>query len=178
MMPRAAKLQRYTQKRDFNRTPEPKPKRHARSKKKHPLIFVVQEHHASHLHYDLRLEINDTLVSWAVPKGPPRTTTIKRLAVQTEDHPMEYAFFAGTIPEGYGAGTVSIWDKGTYCNLKDTGIDPVSMEQSLHNGRIEIYFHGHKLNGPYALVRTAYGDDKKKNWLLMKLKKKVEHVCD
>jgi DNA ligase D-like protein (predicted 3'-phosphoesterase) len=166
----------YEKKRDFSKTAEPRPKR-VRTRKTGKPIYVIQRHDASHLHYDLRLEIGGVLVSWAVPKGPPKTTTIKRLAIQTEDHPMAYANFHGVIEEGYGAGTVQIWDKGTYCNLKDIGHDAVSMEQALANGRIEIYLHGDKLDGPYALVRTNYGDGKK-NWLLMKMKKKGKHVCN
>jgi DNA ligase D-like protein (predicted 3'-phosphoesterase) len=175
----ARKLTTYAQKRDFSKTAEPAPTRprKTRTKKADKPIFVIQRHNASHLHYDLRLEIGGVLVSWAVPKGPPKTTTVKRLAVQTEDHPMAYANFEGVIEEGYGAGTVKIWDKGTYCNLKEDLDKPMSMEESLRKGRIEIYLHGDVLEGPYALVRTAYGGDKKKNWLLMKLKKKVQHEC-
>jgi len=118
-------------------------------------IYVIQKHDATHLHYDLRLEMDGVLKSWAVPKGPPTQPGIKRLAVEVEDHPIEYASFEGEIPEGgYGAGTVEIWDKGSYTLLerKET--------------KITVDIHGKKLNGIYFLIRFKG----KKNWLLFKKK--------
>jgi DNA ligase D-like protein (predicted 3'-phosphoesterase) len=144
-------LDEYARKRDLETTKEPK----GEPGKRPGDIYVVQEHDATHLHYDLRLEMDGTLKSWAVPKEPPLTPGIKRLAVQVEDHPVEYAKFAGTIPEGeYGAGTVVIWDKGTY-KLVDRKEDKLIVE-----------IHGEKLKGVYVLVRLKGG----KNWLLFKKK--------
>jgi len=118
-------------------------------------IYVVHKHAATHLHYDLRLEMDDTLKSWAVPKEPPTEPGVKRLAVQVDDHSLSYATFEGTIPEGeYGAGTVEIWDKGTY-TLKDRKEDKLVLE-----------INGAKLRGSYALVRLK----SKKNWLFFKTK--------
>ena len=119
---------------------------------------MVQKHQASHLHYDFRLEMDGVLRSWAVPKGVPETAGIRRLAVRTEDHPMEYIAFTGTIPEGeYGAGTVEIWDSGTY------------VFEKREPDRLEFTLNGEKLSGDYVLIHTD-GD----NWLLLKRKKKVE----
>lgn len=134
---------------------------------------MVQKHSASHLHYDFRLEIGGVLKSWAVPKGPPKLLSEKRLAVETEDHPMEYAKFEGRIPEGhYGAGTVMIWDHGYYYNLKDSGSKPSSIKKSYEDGHLEIELVGQKLQGKYALIRTKMGEGKKegKNWLFIKMK--------
>lgn len=128
-------------------------------------IFVIQKHNATHEHYDFRIEVDGVLKSWAVPKGPPRTIAEKRLAIQVPDHDLAYASFHGIIPEGeYGAGTVEIWDHGTYENLKD-----YSMNESIKKGRIEIALHGKKLNGNFALIQTHMHNDKK-NWLLFKMK--------
>ena len=151
----------YQAKRNFSKTLEPKGKQ-----KKSSLdpIFVVQEHHASHLHWDFRLEIGGVLVSWAIPKGPSLDPHQKRLAVLTEDHPLEYANFEGIIPEGeYGAGTVMVWDYGTYRNLREK--DGISMEQSFKDGRITIFLEGKKLNGGFSLVRFK----EEKNWLFIKM---------
>lgn len=134
-------------------------------------IFVIQKHDASHLHYDFRLEINGVLKSWAVPKGPSTNPTDKRLAVETEDHPMGYATFEGVIPEGhYGAGPVIVWDTGTFDNIKEKDGKTISLEQSYKNGQIEVDLHGKKLQGGYALIRTAPADEKK--WLLIKMRDK------
>lgn len=133
-------------------------------------IFVIQKHDASNLHYDFRLEVKGMLKSWAVPKGPSTDPEEKRLAVQTEDHPLEYADFEGTIPEGeYGGGTVIVWDRGTYQNLRaDKADDQASMDQSLKQGKIEIWLQGEKLQGGYALIRTGKADNER--WLLIKMK--------
>jgi DNA ligase D-like protein (predicted ligase)/DNA ligase D-like protein (predicted 3'-phosphoesterase) len=146
-----SELNTYEAKRDFTITPEPAGKTKPSEKR----IFVIQEHHARRLHYDLRLENDGVLKSWAVPKGIPESTEEKRLAVQTEDHPIEYAKFEGTIPEGqYGAGTVKIWDKGTF-------------EQKVwEENKIEFTLTGQKLNGRYVLVRLKRAGEK--NWLLLK----------
>jgi DNA ligase D-like protein (predicted 3'-phosphoesterase) len=159
------KLATYHAQRDFEQSPEPKG---TLSTKSSDSIFVVQKHAASHLHYDFRLEVDGVLKSWAVPKKPSLTLHLKRLAVETEDHPLDYATFAGEIPEGsYGAGTVEIWDTGTYKNIKkNKSGKPVSMKQCLKNGTIEIELFGKKLHGAYALVRMH---NKPKDWLLIKV---------
>lgn len=145
-------LEEYRKKRDFSKTPEPEPTGEPESSGNR---FVVQEHHASHLHWDFRLEMDGVLKSWAVPKGMPEKKGEKRLAVQTEDHPLEYIDFEGEIPEGqYGAGTVLIWDKGT-CRLKERKEE-----------KIEFDLDGEKVKGRFVLVKFK-GQDK--NWLLIKL---------
>src|SRR2546421_6475271 len=148
-------LLEYRKKRRFAETPEPRGKRLARRSQP---IFVVQKHRARSLHYDFRLQIGGVLASWAVPKGPSMKTSDKRLAVRTEDHPMEYAGFAGEIPKGhYGAGTVEIWDAGTF-TVDGEG----SAAQQLENGKLEFTLAGKKLAGGFVLVRTGRG------WLLIK----------
>jgi bifunctional non-homologous end joining protein LigD len=162
------KLQEYQAKRNFRRTPEPRAtagKAHARP------IFVVQEHHASHLHYDFRLEADGVLKSWAVPKQLSLDPAQKRLAVQVEDHPLEYASFAGTIPEGqYGAGTVTIWDRGTYDNLLAEKPVPQTVVEGVEAGRLEFTLHGEKLQGRFALIRMRGKGRGKVHWLLIKMK--------
>jgi bifunctional non-homologous end joining protein LigD len=134
------------------------------SKPAGPLIFVVQEHHATRLHWDFRLELDGALKSWAVPKGPPEEPGIKRLAQQVEDHPLEYATFAGSIPAGdYGAGTVKIWDHGTWEPQGDT-----PAQEQLAAGDLKIILHGKKLKGGYALVRFKKAGEN--SWLLIKEK--------
>lgn len=161
-----ASLKTYEEKRDFKKSPEPEAKKeHTHSEK---LIFVVQEHHASHLHYDLRLEIDGVLKSWAVPKGVPTEPNIKHLAILTEDHPMEYAHFEGTIPEGnYGAGTVKIWDSGTYKNYIHQHGPTLSLAKEFDKGHLSIIFSGKKLHGKYELIRFA--GRKENEWLLFKV---------
>ena len=154
------KLREYREKRDFTRTPEPPPER-SRAEGEQP-IYVIQKHHASRLHYDLRLEHEGVLKSWAIPKEPPRTPGPRRLAVQTEDHPLEYANFEGIIEEGlYGAGRVEIWDKGTYSAEK------------INKKEILIELNGKKLKGNYALIKLKPNPrfPGKKNWLFFKRKR-------
>ncbi|VVB74462.1 DNA polymerase Ligase (LigD) [Candidatus Tiddalikarchaeum anstoanum] len=126
------------------------------------LIFVVQEHNASHLHYDLRLEVNGVLKSWAVPKEPPMEFGVRRLAIMVEDHNINYAGFEGVIPEGeYGAGSVKIWDKGTYAPFNKEE----DVSDSLKNGSVKIVLDGKKLKGKYNLVRI---NKEKNDWLFFK----------
>ncbi len=163
-------LEEYRRKRKFTATPEPVG-RVWRAGCSH--IFVVQKHDASRLHYDFRLEINGVLVSWAVPKGPSMNPAEKRLAIRTEDHPLEYADFEGVIPEGqYGSGTVMVWDKGTY-----QPEDGIPQDEQLARGKINVVLHGKKLRGGFALVQTgkrAVGPSQGKRWLL--IKHRDEHV--
>ena len=155
-------LTEYFRKRDFKKTSEPKGRQHASKKAKQKLMFVVHEHHASHLHYDFRLEWDGTLKSWAVPKGPSLDPHTKRLAVEVEDHPIEYGSFEGVIPENqYGAGNVYIWDTGTWSPIGDA-------EAGLKKGRLEFEMFGDKLKGKWILVRTRAGSSSKPQWLLMK----------
>lgn len=132
-------------------------------------IFVIQEHDASSHHFDLRLEIDGVLKSWAVPKGPSTDPSNRRLAIPTEDHPMDSADFEGVIPEGeYGGGPVLLWDRGGYRNLRaDSDDDAASMAESYDDGKIEVWLEGEKISGGYALVRTDTGDDGR--WLLIKM---------
>jgi bifunctional non-homologous end joining protein LigD len=158
------RLKDYLRKRNFTRTPEPTgTQAESRKGNHHTGIFVVQKHAARRLHYDFRLEIDGVLASWAVPKGPSLNPADKRLAVRTEDHPLEYAKFEGTIPPGeYGAGTVMIWDRGTYVAEGD----PV---KGLQDGKLKFRINGKRLKGGFTLVRMkgAHGDGGK-NWLLIK----------
>ncbi|MFP4562257.1 MAG: DNA polymerase ligase N-terminal domain-containing protein [Spirochaetia bacterium] len=154
-------LEEYKRKRDFRKTREPEGKPGKESGKP---IFVIQKHDASNLHYDFRIEVDGVLKSWAVPKGLSTDPKDKRLAIHTEDHPLEYADFEGTIPEDqYGGGTVMVWDRGTYENIKDT---PIS--DALDEGHLEIHLKGKKLEGGYALIRTPRGG--KEQWLIIKMK--------
>ena len=161
-------LEKYQAKRDFEQTSEPKGRR---AKKNPKPIFVVQEHHARRLHYDFRLEADGVLKSWAVPKEPSLDPSQKRLAVHVEDHPLDYAKFKGTIPEGqYGAGTVDIWDHGTYENILATKPQPQSISEGVDSGRLEFALHGRKLRGKFALIRLRGSRPGKDNWLLIKMK--------
>ena len=157
----------YNKKRDFSKTKEPKG--NAPKKKQENPIFVIQKHDATNLHYDFRLEIDNTLKSWSVPKGPSTDPSVKRMAIPTEDHPIAYADFEGTIPEGeYGGGTVMIWDTGSIeSNKKDEDGNIISLEESFDAGSIEVTLHGKKLQGGYNLVKMK-GGKMSGNWLLMK----------
>ncbi|MEN6551647.1 MAG: DNA polymerase ligase N-terminal domain-containing protein [Methanobacterium sp.] len=163
-------LEKYREKRDFEKTPEPFTSEKVSDKPR----FVVQKHDASKLHYDFRLEVNGVLKSWAIPKGPSTDPRQKRLAVPTEDHPVDYIDFEGIIPEGnYGAGTVIVWDTGTYRNLNKKNDHEIDIEESINSGHVDIWLEGHKLKGGYALIHTGKGD--RKFWLL--LKKKDENAA-
>jgi len=158
-------LTTYKKKRSFKNTPEPESGKKTGGKE---LIFVVQRHHASHLHYDFRLELNSVLKSWAVPKGPSMNPQDKRLAMMVEDHPVEYAAFEGDIPAGnYGAGHVDIWDKGTYEPIDEEGniISASAFGKELKGGSIKFRIKGKKLKGDFALVKLKTDD---KSWLLIK----------
>lgn len=154
-------LKEYRKKRDFSKTPEPEGKR--------KLIFVVQKHAASHLHYDFRLEVDGVLKSWAVPKGPSMNPADKRLAIHVEDHPLDYASFEGIIPAGnYGAGTVMVWDEGLYSayNSHSDSETEKLMREGLRKGTLHFILLGHKLKGEFSLVRMGNED---KQWLLIKM---------
>jgi DNA ligase D-like protein (predicted 3'-phosphoesterase) len=171
VMPGKRSLETYRSKRDFRKSPEPSGEGESAWKKDENPIFVVQKHQARRLHYDFRLEIDGVLKSWAVPKGPSTDPRDKRLAVQVEDHPLDYADFEGVIPEGgYGAGAVIVWDAGPYRNLKkDEAGNEVPMETAMDMGTVEVWLEGKKLRGGYALIHSKLPGDEK-NWLLIKMK--------
>ncbi|HEY8540621.1 MAG TPA: DNA polymerase ligase N-terminal domain-containing protein, partial [Steroidobacteraceae bacterium] len=162
-------LEPYAQKRTFSATPEPPPALAA--DRQAPLLFVVQKHSASHLHYDFRLELDGVLKSWAIPKGPSLDPNEKRLAVETEDHPFDYASFEGVIPpKQYGAGNVIVWDCGVYSPdedqryaFDDREAAQARIRDGLARGKLSFFLRGEKLKGSFALVRTK-GDQ----WLLIK----------
>jgi bifunctional non-homologous end joining protein LigD len=158
-------LTKYQSKRNFVVSPEPSGKT---QNKKHAgkgtLVYVIQKHRATQLHYDFRLEFGGVLLSWAIPKGPSLDPSVKRLAMQVEDHPKDYATFEGVIPEGeYGGGTVMVWDTGTW-----TPESP-DISAALAKGDLKFTLHGEKLNGSWVLVRTrGFGSSSKTSWLLIK----------
>ena len=160
-------MKRYNEKRDFSKTKEPKEEDNGKGNVQP--IFVIQKHDATNLHYDFRLEIDSTLKSWSVPKGPSTDPVVKRMAIPTEDHPLAYANFEGTIPEGeYGGGTVMIWDRGTIRSIKeDENGEILSLKECFEMGSIEVALEGEKLKGGYTLVEMK-GGRMKGNWLLMK----------
>ncbi|MEV6840717.1 DNA polymerase ligase N-terminal domain-containing protein [Streptomyces sp. NPDC051133] len=162
------RLRTYRGKRDFERTREPSG-RGAPSGEEEPR-FVVQIHDASRMHFDFRLQVADVLKSWSVPKGPSADPGDKRLAVPTEDHPLEYEEFEGVIPKGeYGGGTVIVWDHGTYEPLShDRRGRPVDFAESLERGHATFRLHGAKLHGEYALTRFRGGADEEESWLLVR----------
>jgi bifunctional non-homologous end joining protein LigD len=156
----AGALAQYRQKRDFTKTPEPPPSIPQPSRQGGRRLYVIQKHAASHLHYDLRLELGGTLKSWAVPKGPPLELRQTRLAMETEDHPMEYAKFEGIIPKGeYGGGTVMVWDVGTY----------ELIDGNYWKGKLHIFIDAVKLKGEWVLTRRDDGDGKRNAWLMIKV---------
>lgn len=160
-------LGKYFHKRRFDKTPEPKGAVKAKQQRAKQLVFVIQEHHASRLHYDFRLEMDGVLKSWAVPKGPSMDPHEHHLAVHVEDHPYEYRKFEGVIPEGnYGAGNVIIWDEGTYEPRADTATPERTLLKELKDGHITFVMHGKKLNGEFALIKMKGKDDDA--WLLVK----------
>jgi bifunctional non-homologous end joining protein LigD len=154
-------LKEYRAKRNFAVSPEPKgAEPRPKKTKRAALFFCVQKHLASHLHYDLRLEHDGVLLSWAVPKGPSINPADKRLAMHVEDHPIEYGTFEGVIPDGYGAGVVMLWDQGTWEPLVD------DVREALKKGDLKLQLNGVKLKGSWALIRTKGGDGR--SWLLIK----------
>jgi DNA ligase D-like protein (predicted polymerase)/DNA ligase D-like protein (predicted 3'-phosphoesterase) len=164
------KLSKYKAKRNLKTSSEPSAK--IKKKASEELIFVIQEHHARHLHYDLRLEVGGVLKSWAVPKQPSSDPAVKRLAIMVEDHPYDYKDFEGTIPSGYGAGTVAIWDKGTY-SVDDTNAKESEklIKAGLKKGSLHFTLKGKKLKGIFHLVRLNRSG--KNEWLLMKKKEQT-----
>jgi DNA ligase D-like protein (predicted 3'-phosphoesterase) len=159
-------LETYRDKRDFRRSPEPAGRRSRRSREP---LFVIQKHAASTLHYDFRLEVGGVLKSWAVPKGPSTDPREKRLAMPTEDHPLDYADFEGVIPEGqYGAGVVIVWDTGSYRNLTKRDGEEVPIERALEDGHAVVWLEGRKLRGGWALTRMPAKPGERERWLLVK----------
>jgi bifunctional non-homologous end joining protein LigD len=161
----AVKLKEYRRKRDLARSPEPTGAARHRPARGKRLRFVVQKHHATQLHYDFRLEAEGVLKSWAVPKGPSLDPKERRLAMQVEDHPLDYYDFEGVIPEGYGAGEVIVWDAGTY---ETVGEDDAG--RAIASGKITIRLYGEKLHGVFHLFRIRGGKYGKndRTWLLVK----------
>src|ERR1700693_1617988 len=149
----------YKKKRSFTKTSEPSGDK---AKTSSSLRFVVQQHAASHLHYDFRLELDGVMKSWAVPKGPSYDPSVRRLAMEVEDHPIEYNAFEGTIPKGeYGGGTVMVWDRGTYTyGGADDGDPGEALRRGYEKGDFKVELHGKRLQGSWVLVRTRRGDPK------------------
>lgn len=155
-------LREYRRKRDFRTSSEPSG---GTTEAHRDPRFVVQKHDATSLHYDFRLEADGVLISWAVPKGPSTDPREKRLAVPTEDHPVDYGEFEGTIPQGeYGAGTVIVWDTGGYRNLTERDGREVPVAHAVERGHVKVWLEGEKLTGGYALTRTGRSE----SWLLVK----------
>ena len=161
-------LAEYERKRDFSKTKEPSgAKRKGKAKRKHPR-FAFQKHSATSEHYDLRLEVDGVLASWAIPKGPSLDPRDKRLAMRTEDHPMEYLEWEGVIPEGeYGAGPMIVWDRGVFQNISEKRGEPLELADAIEKGDVKLFMLGEKIKGAYALVRTGPPSDREK-WLLIK----------
>jgi DNA ligase D-like protein (predicted 3'-phosphoesterase) len=159
----------YRAKRDFRRTPEPKGSGRRRRRSTAP-IFVIQQHAARSMHFDFRVEAHGMLKSWAVPRGPSTNPKDKRLAMPTEDHPIEYSDFEGVIPKGeYGAGPVIIWDRGVFENRSvDKRGNDVPLAKAVEQGNVKVYLHGQKISGGYGLVRTGSRQGERERWLLVK----------
>ena len=176
MSPKKQRLAEYERKRDFSKTSEPggaRGKRGAKtkaSKRRHPR-FSIQKHAATSLHYDLRLEVDGVLASWAVPKGPSLDPRDKRLAMRTEDHPLDYLEWEGVIPKGtYGAGEMIVWDRGVFENISETRAGrKMELAEAIDAGDVKIFLLGEKVKGAYALVRTSDPGEREK-WLLIKKK--------
>ena len=179
-MPRS--LKEYERKRDFSRTREPRGKAgkaKGKVRRRHPR-FSIQKHSATSLHYDLRLEVDGVLASWAVPKGPSLNPADTRLAMRTEDHPLEYLEWEGVIPKGeYGAGPMIVWDRGVFQNISETRSgEPMELSEAIEKGDVKIFMLGEKIKGAYALVRTgpppervapgSAASDQREKWLLIK----------
>ena len=163
-------LAEYERKRDFSKTGEPsgRPKGMGKARRRHPR-FSIQKHSATSLHYDLRLEVDGVLASWAVPKGPSLDPRDKRLAMRTEDHPLDYLEWEGVIPKGeYGAGPVIVWDRGVFQNISETRRgDQLELAEAIDQGDVKIFVLGEKIKGAYALVRTSRPGEREQ-WLLIK----------
>jgi bifunctional non-homologous end joining protein LigD len=166
---RTGKLSEYRRKRDFSHTPEPAGGVRAKSSR---LAYVIQKHDASRLHFDLRLELDGVMKSWAVPKGPSLDPSVKRLAIHVEDHPIEYNEFEGTIPEGeYGGGTVMVWDHGTYTSADGSADPEAALREGYRRGDLKVVLRGKRLKGSWVLVRTrgwGAAKNRKNQWLLIK----------
>lgn len=187
MSPAKRSLREYERKRDFSKTAEPSGKaakgrgKKGRARRRHPR-FTIQKHAATSLHYDLRLEVDGVLASWAVPKGPSLDPRDKRLAMRTEDHPLQYLEFEGVIPKGeYGAGPMIVWDRGVFENISETRRgEPLTLEEGLEKGDLKLFLLGEKIRGAYALVRTSPRPERvapggapshnREQWLLIKKK--------
>src|ERR1051325_4505041 len=163
--PKSKPLAEYKRKRDFTKTAEPEGKT-TRRRSARALKFVIQKHAASHLHFDFRLELDGVMKSWAVPKGPSYDPSVRRLAMEVEDHPIEYNTFEGTIPKGeYGGGTVMLWDRGTYEAEGGGGVE--ALREGYERGDLKIVLHGKRLNGGWVLVRMRR-EGGRAQWLLIK----------
>jgi len=180
-----AQLTEYRRKRDFARTQEPSGDTIESPARQGKLRFVIQKHAARNLHFDLRLELDGVMKSWAVPKGPSLDPSVKRLAMQVEDHPIDYNTFEGTIPKGeYGGGSVMLWDRGTYTADAATtpGEEEDAIRGGLARGDLKITFHGARLHGSFALVRMKFSRDRssssKPQWLLIKHRDKFASAED
>src|SRR6187551_279763 len=169
----ARPISEYTRKRNFDITSEPSEEQQRSKQSKHALRFVIQKHDASHLHYDFRLEMNGTLKSWAIPKGPSLDPQDKRLAVHVEDHPISYAKFEGSIPKGqYGGGDVIVWDEGIWQPHDE-------VNAAYKAGKLKFTLIGEKLGGDWALVKTRLrGSGDKEQWLLIKEKDDIARASD